>query len=129
MKALALLFLCTMAACGPKPVDSSPKSAGTTAERVAAISKLLSKSAPLPSLLLDAHFIEEQTGDGRLGPADFKAFYALTVAPADLPAWRDALSKSKTWNDDSNDAHVKREVPKKAQSWWVSGGDLGVLEF
>ena len=129
MKALALLVFCTMAACGPKPVESSPRSAGTTAERVASISKLLSKSAPLPSPLLDAHFIEEQTGDGRLGPADFKAFYALTVAPAELPAWRDALSKSKTWNHDSNDEQIKREAPKKAQSWWVSGADLGGLEF
>jgi hypothetical protein len=129
MKALALLFLCTMAACGPKPVESSPKSAGTPAERVAAISKLLSKSAPLPSPLLDAHFIEEQTGDGRLGPSDFKAFYAVTVAPADLPAWRAALSKSKTWNHYSNDEQIKREAPKKAPSWWVSGADLGGLEY
>lgn len=129
MNLLALLVFCTMAACGPKLVESSPKSAGTTAERVAAISKLLSKTAPLPSSLLDAHLIEEQTGDGRLGPSDFKAFYALTVAPVDLPAWRDALSKSKTWNHDSNDARLKREAPKKAQSWWVSGADLGVLEF
>ena len=129
MKVLALLDFCTMAACGPKLVESSPKSAGTTAERVAAISKLLSKSAPLPSPLLDAHFIEEQTGDGRLGPSDFKAFYALTVAPAELPAWRYALSKSKTWNHYSNDEQIKREAPKKAQSWWVSGAELGRLEL
>ncbi len=118
-----------MAACSPKPSESSQKIDGTTTERVAAVSKLLSKTAPLPSSLLDAHFFEEQTGDGRLGPSDFKAFYALTVAPADLPAWRAALSKSKTWNHFSNDEEIKRAAPKKAQLWWVSGADLGALEL
>ena len=93
------------------------------------ISKLLSKTAPLPGSLLDAHFVEEQTGDGRLGPSDFKAFYALTVAPADLPAWRAALSESKTWNRFANDEDIRRAAPKKAQPWWVSGADLGALEF
>lgn len=64
---------------------------------------------PLPSALLDAHFLEEQTGDGRLGPSDFAAFYALTVAPADLPAWRAALPQP--------------------QPWWVGEDALDSLEF
>jgi hypothetical protein len=129
MKTLALLLLCTAAACSPKPPESSQTIDGTTLERVAVISKLLSKTAPLPSSLLDAHFVEEQTGDGRLGPSDFKAFYALTVAPADLPAWRAALSESKTWNRFANDEDIRRAAPKKAQPWWVSVADLGTLEF
>jgi len=102
---------------------------GTQAERVAAVSKLLSKTALLPSSLLDAHFVEEQTGDGILGPSDFNAFCALTVAPADLPAWRVALSKVQTWNHFSNDEEIKRAAPKKAQPWWVKGADLSALEF
>lgn len=130
MKTLSLLLFCSMAACSPRPpAESSQKIEGTTAERVAAISKLLSRSTPLPSALLDAHFVEEKTGDGHLGPSDFRAFYALTVAPADLPAWKAALSKSKTWNHFSNDDEIKRAAPKKAQSWWVSGAELGTLEF
>ena len=118
-----------MAACSPKPPESSRTIDGTTAERVSVISKLLSKTAPLPSSLLDAHFVEEQTGDGRLGPSDFKAFYALTVAPADLAAWRDALSESKTWNHFSNDDEIRRAAPKKVQPWWVKEAALGTLEF
>lgn len=129
MKTLALLLLCTMAACSPKPPESSWTVDGTTLERVAVISKLLSKTAPLPSALLDAHFVEEQIGDGRIGPSDFKAFYALTVAPGDLPAWRAALSESKTWNRFSNDEEIRRAGPKKAQPWWVSAADVGALEF
>lgn len=127
--ALALLILCMMAACSPKPPESSQTIDGTTAERVAAISTLLSKIAPLPSSLLDAHFIEERTGDGRLGPSDFKAFYALTVAPADLSAWRVALSDPQAWNHFSNDDEIRRAAPKKAPPWWVNGHALGTLEF
>jgi len=40
-----------------------------------------------------------------------------------------ALSKAKTWNHFSNDEEIKRAAPKKAQPWWVSGADLGALEF
>ena len=98
---------------------------GKRAKRVAEVSNLLSKTGPLPSSLLDAHFVGEQTGDGGFGPSDFKAFYALTVAPADLPAWRAAMSKAKTWNHFSNDEAMKRAAPKKAQPWWVNAADLG----
>ena len=127
-KTLTLLILCAITACSEKPTESSREIDGTTAERVAAISKLLSKKVPLPSSLLDAHFVEEQIGDGRLGPSDFKSFCALAVSPADLPAWKGALSKSTTWNN-PNDEAIKRAAPKKAQSWWVSGADLDALEF
>ena len=103
---------------------------GTQAERVATITRQLSKAGKLPGPLLDAHFVEEQTGDGILGPSDFAAFYALIVAPADLPAWRAALSESKgTWNHFANDSDIKRAAPKKPQTWWVSGADLSRLEF
>ena len=87
MKTLVLLILCGMTACSKKPAESSHEIEGTKAERIAAISKLLSKTVPLPSPLLDAHFVEEQIGDGRLGPSDFKTFCGLTVSTADLPAW------------------------------------------
>ena len=112
----------------PEPAKQEAKD-GTQAERVAKITKQLSRAGKLPGQLLDAHFVEEQTGDGLLGPSDFKAFYALTVAPADLPAWRAVLSKSKTWNWFANDEDIKRAAPKKTQPWWVNGADLGALEF
>ena len=103
---------------------------GAQAKRVATITKQLSRGGKLPGPLLDAQFVEEKTGDGLLGPSDFFAFYALSVAPADLPAWRTALAASNaTWNHFSNDAEIKRAAPKKPQPWWVKPADLGQLEF
>lgn len=124
-KTLALLLLFSMAACDPKPpAESFQKIDGTTAERVTAVAKLLSKTAPLPSTLLDAHFIEQQTGDGRLGPSDFAAFYAFSVAPADLAAWRAALQPIESQNRPPQFA-----APKQAQSWWATQDDFRNLDF
>lgn len=64
-----------------------------------------------------------------LGPSDYFAFYVLTVATADLPVWKAALSKSETWNQYANDDEIKRAAPEKARPWWVNEADLGALEF
>ena len=127
---MGILMACSITACGKKNAQtSSHETGGSKAERVAVITKQLSKSAPLPGPLLDAHFVEEKTGDGRLGPSDIKSFYALTVATADLPAWKAALSKSKSANMSSNEDEIKRAAPAKSEPWWVNGADLGKLEF
>jgi hypothetical protein len=128
--AMGVLLALSITACGQKNAQTSAQEAvGTKAERVAQTTKLLSNSAPLPGPILDAQFVEEKTGDGRLGPSDFKTFYALTVAPADLPAWKAALSKSKPANKFSNEDEIKRAAPKMKQPWWVSGTEVGKLEF
>ena len=126
MKTLALLLLCSMGACSPKrPAESSREISGTQAERIAAVSKLVSKLAPMPSPLLDAHFVEQQTGDGRLGPSDFAAFYALTVAPADLAAWRSALRPIEAQN-----TPPKYVAPKQPLPWWLThDGFLGLTFY
>lgn len=114
-----------MAACNPKrPAESTRTIDGTRAERIVAVTKQLGRNTKLPAPLLDAHFVEEQTGDGRLGPSDFAAFYALTVAPADLAAWRAALPVSKTTKQ-----NIQYAAPKKAQPWWVAPEDFRALEF
>ena len=97
---------------------------GTQAKRIETITKQLSKAGKLPGILVDAEFVEEQIGDGILGPSDFFAFYALKVTPADLPAWRAALSDSKAPKIEKNYAK-----PKKEQAWWVKKEDFGALEF
>jgi hypothetical protein len=128
--AMGFLMACSITACGKKNVQiSSQEWQGSKEERIEKITKLLSKSTPLPGPLLDAHFVEEKTGDGRLGPSDFESFYALTIATADLPAWKAALSKSKPANTFSNAAEIKRAAPSKAEPWWVTEADLGKLEF
>ena len=125
MKTLALLLFCSMTACSPKrPAESSREIRGTQAERVAAVSPLIGKHAPLPSPILDAHFVEEQTGDGQLGPSDFAAFYTLTVAPADLAAWRSALPTIEAQN-----TPPKYITPKQPRSWWLTHDDFLGLTF
>jgi hypothetical protein len=128
--AVGVVLAFSLTACGQKKAGAPAQEAtGTKTERVAEITKRLGKSAPLPGPLIDANFVEEQTADGRLGPSDFKSFYALTVAPADLPAWKTALSKSKPANAFSNDDEIKRAAPKEAKPWWVSAAEVGKLEY
>lgn len=125
MKSLALILLCALAACTPKgPAESSREISGTQAERVAAITKIISRNTALPSSMLDAHFVEQQTGDNQLGPADFAAFCAITVAPADLPAWQSALSAIEPQNKPP-----KYFTPKQPASWWLTADDFGTLKF
>jgi hypothetical protein len=95
---------------------------GSKAERVAEISKIISRTAPPPSPIIDAYFVEEQIGDGRLGPSDFRSFCALTVAADDLAAWRSALQPIEQHNTPPG-------LPKQAQPWWVSPNDFSTLEF
>lgn len=91
---------------------------------MAAVTRQLGNGAKLPGPLLDAHVVEEQTGDGKLGPSDFTAFYALTVAPADLPAWHAALAATPVVNSSGSYA-----APKKAEPWWVSEADFKELKL
>jgi hypothetical protein len=125
MKTLALLLLCSLAACSPKrPAESFREISGTSVERIAAVSAVISKRAPLPSPILDAHFVEQQTGDGQLGPSDFAAFYALTVAPADLAAWRSALPTIEPQN-----TPPKYVTPRQPCPWWLNHDDFPGLTF
>jgi hypothetical protein len=96
---------------------------GSKAERVAAVSKMISRTAH-PSPILDAHFVEEKYGDGILGPSDFRSFCALTVASGDLAAWRSALKPI-----EQRIRPTKLDVPKQARPWWVSPKDFSTLEF
>jgi hypothetical protein len=125
-----MLIAGSITGCGEKNAQgTSHETGGSQADRVALITKQLSRSGPLPGPILDAHFVEEKAGDGQLGPSDFKSFYAFNVAPADVPAWKSALAKSTTWNKFSNDAEIKHASPLKAQTWWVNPDDLEKLEF
>lgn len=114
-----------MAACTPKrAAESSYEIGGTPSERIAAVSQLAGKFAPLPTPLLDAHFVEQRTGDGQLGPSDFEEFYALTVAPADLAAWRSALPTIEPLN-----TPAKYVTPKQPRPWWLTHDDFLGLRF
>lgn len=118
--AATCLLACLLAACTPER-SATHEVSGTQGERVAAVTRIIRKNAPLPSALSDAHFVEEQTGDGQLGPSDFRAFYALTVPVADLGAWRSALPATAT--------PPEFVAPRSAHPWWLSAEDLPNLTF
>ncbi len=125
LKSLILFSVCSLAACSPKkPAESSSEAAGTKAERIAQVSRIVTRNSPLPSALTDAQFVEEKTGDGSLGPSEFKSFSVLTVAPADLPAWKAALSPLEAQN-----ARPTYVTPKQACPWWMTATDFAGLEF
>lgn len=125
MKMLTLSLVCTMAACSPKrPAESSHGISGTKLERVNAVSLLISRLTPLPSPVLDAQFVEQQTGDGQLGPSDFAAFYALTVPPSDLAKWHSALPAIEPHN-----TPPKYVTLMQPHSWWLIPDDFSTLKF
>ena len=117
--AVAALLL-VVPACRPRAAQQPV----TAKDRVALITKQLSRSGKLPGVLLDAQFVEEQVGDGVLGPSDFFAFYALTVPAADLPAWRAALAPSPVLNGPAAYAS-----PKAPTAWWLKPAEFGKLEL
>lgn len=94
------------------------------ANRVTKIETQLSRGMKLPGKVLAAEFVQEQAGDGLLGPSDFKAFYALKVPVSELPAWEAALAATPVVN--SSGGYAK---PKVAQPWWVSEADFKTLKL
>ncbi len=121
IKSLGLFLTFTLAACDFKRPDEVT---GTLAERIKIVSQIIANSTPLPSALLDANFVQEQTGDGKLGPSDFKSFGVLSVAPADLLAWRAVLARLEAHNTPAAYA-----APKQVCPWWLSATEFSSLEF
>jgi hypothetical protein len=125
VKSLILVVLISVAGCTAKrPAESSREVTGTQSERIAAVSAFIAKHTTLPTVLADASFLEEQVGDGSLGPPDFSAFYVLSVAPSDIPVWRAALSPLEPQNTPARYA-----APKKGAPWWLQASEFGSLEL
>ncbi|HBJ86642.1 MAG TPA: hypothetical protein DDZ88_22850 [Verrucomicrobiales bacterium] len=85
---------------------------------------MITKHMPLPGPLLDASFLEEQIGDGVLGPSDFRAFYVLTVAPDEIPAWTKLMALMKT-----PDLMPEYAKPKQKPDWWLDPGSFPTLKL
>lgn len=68
-----IVSLVTVIACkkSSSPGKSTYEVNGSSAERIAAVSALITKHRAPPTAIVDAHFLEEQIGDGGLGPSDF----------------------------------------------------------
>jgi hypothetical protein len=120
----AIIFcLFAIAACSKiSPLKSSAyEVTGSSTERVAGVLAIITKHKAPPTALLDAHFLEEQTGDGVLGPSDFRGFYLLKVAPQDISRWMQIFQP----------LGVKAEynAPVEPRDWWVTHDTFSSLQF
>lgn len=127
MKAILILMLAVLVtACGKQPASKPAKQSASEmtsdkAERIAGIVKILSATATLPSVVEDAFFLEEQTGDGQLGPSDFSSFCVVVVGLENAARWKAILSPISTSPEYSK--------PGKPTAWWISEQDFKSLEF
>lgn len=117
-----IVYLFILIACseGNAPKISVHEVTGSKMERVADVSAIIAKYKAPPTAILDAHFVEEQTGDGVLGPSDFRAFYFINVEPKDVSYWTKffaPLGKTPEYN-----------APAQA-NWWIARDTFDSLQF
>ncbi len=108
-----------------KPKELRYEVDGTEAQRIEGVRNILQKNvAILPTLILDPHFVQEQTGDGKLGPSDFRSFFAFRVPKGELGKWTSLFGDLKLSNDPP--LFVS---PKESETWWVSTDQFPGLRF
>lgn len=128
MLKLATIVLLLLAIIGCTPSDTPDTQntsvyeiSGSTQERVLKATALLSKHHPPPTPLVDAYWIEEQIGDGVLGPSDFRSFAVLAVRPEDIPQWVKLLTPLTE--------KLLYNQPTNSYSWWVDQAHFTELQF
>jgi hypothetical protein len=121
-----LLTACNRPISSPSATSTQPKVFEVTGNqdlRIARVSAILAKHVVVPTTILDAHFIEEQIGDGYLGPSDFRSFSAMKIAPKDVDKW------SKLPKLTSIAKKPEYAQPRQARTWWISSADFDSLQF
>ena len=122
---ISLLFLLTsqLVACNSaRPPESSfVEVVGDQPKRVSTVTAMLTKFHIPPTPILDAQFVEEKIGDDELGPADYRTFTQIAVAPADIPTWQALLTPL--------DAAPAYSAPPQAYTWWVQEDAFNALQF
>jgi len=118
-----IVCLVALTACGKSgaPKWSIYEVTGSRPERVARVSAILAKDKTPPTAILDAHFIEEQIGDGFLGPSDYREFYFVEVAPQDVSQWTQILRPL--------DETAEYDAPAQPRGWWATRDTFASLQF
>jgi hypothetical protein len=128
---IALVCLFALTTCnGSKGTQFSEyELTGGVAERVARVSAAMAKHKAPSTPILDAHFIEEQSGDGQLGPSDFTDFYHIQVATQDVDQWTKILTPITDPSGGKGPKLSRYTAPKHPRDWWISRDAFGSLEF
>ena len=122
-RALTILCLLIFSGCNQNsvPKTSSYEITGDTTNRVAEMSAILAKVVAPPTVIQDAYFLEEQTGDGKLGPSDFRAFYVIQVEALDVEQWTRTLVLL--------GEPAEYHAPTQTRDWWATTNFFSSLEF
>jgi hypothetical protein len=115
------VFALTACRSGGVPKTLVHELTGDHTQRVAGISAILTQYKAPPTAILDAHFVEEQIGDGNLGPSDFRSFYYLEVAPQDIARWTQLLTPLT--------AMAEYASPTQPRDWWIARDRFTSLKF
>lgn len=118
IKHLYMALCLLVSACSSEVNTQSLAPEGTQSERIAHIQTLLSIT---PTVILDAHMLEQPMGDNRLGPADYLGFYYLQVPPQQLLEWSSSLTPMPSAPQFS--------TPDKPVPWWVTKQAFNALAF
>lgn len=74
----------------------------------------------LPLNILDAHYAQEQLGDGNLGPSDFRNYIYAKLEPSEIAQWQATLTPI------SKPGYI---APSHPLDWWVSEATFETLKF
>jgi hypothetical protein len=118
-----IVCLVALTACGESstPKWSVYEVTGSRPERVARVSAIIAKDKAPPTAILDARFVEEQIGDGFLGPSDFREFYFVEVAPQIIAQWTRILTPL--------DETAEYAAPAQPRDWWATRDTFASLQF
>lgn len=118
-----LSVLLLIAGCDGKGTFPNPATeiGGDSAARVSAVTTILAKQQAPPTTIVDAHFLEEETGDGQFGPSDYHDFTHIKVAPQDVSKWTKTLA--------TLSPKPIYSAPKNPRAWWLKPQNFGALRF
>jgi hypothetical protein len=110
-------------ACGRNsaPTRTALEATGTSSQRIASVTRQLTDTRPLPSTVLDANYLDEQTGDGVFGPSDHVSFAMVQIAPQNLNRWTTDLRPLPV--------PPAYAAPSQNRSWWPTRQAFPRLAF
>lgn len=120
-----ILLYFTLIACNLNTTtELSKQSLAKFSVRTVDVSHLIDKTSLKRLNPKNSMCLEEQMGDGYLGPSDYATFCVLTATPKAIAAFRQALSPLHLPHDSTQYA-----APRKAVDWWLSEPEFKQLEL
>lgn len=111
------LLIVILLSCG----QDNHQTKNSISEMITQTEKIISRNGKIPSRILEAHLIEFQYGDGRLGPSDFTLYLRIKTNKYETNKWISGLEKP------FNNSGVYSK-PNTNETWWISETNFLNLE-